>query len=563
MNTYIKLRGLLLECSLQYKTGINNAKSSLDSIYSGFGIVYDSLHKKYGNTKYDGKYKILSGGCILTMDSSIDSPDGFNNIKFILIKSGKISGVYSEYSNIYKYIRKNSEFIKYSPESCILPGFVNTFTRLTTGFLKHNFENLGEYTSVIDICRDLPNIGKYNFIIARGYIPLKMTDGEITKNLLDTVSVEKYIVIIDSSEESVYTNSTMLTYLFTNFKHFSFIKKDGVYTGQVKYPNIVEYILGIFNIFLEKFPRLLSTTYNQSGFTTISPYLQNFPPELITGYIKNSNLRSEMINLNILQNPDKLIVKFQSNFGNSKIHTGACVFIIDGTIQSNNSNMEYYDKSPVDIEQYYHSSGGYPILQKCEELISRSHNIYFLAHSELSIEFVLGLCAKLINKKGKNYDYTITIIGCTFISLYQLRMVKKLNINIVYNSVEEFGVYGDYYKNYSLGPKKSAFVYPINSSLRLGVNFCINGGNPIDCILSLRDRISGNGCVLGKNQFVSMYELLKSMTIRSAKILGIDSKKGTLTPGKRADITVLDSNPFSSKKFKISSVYISGKLVVS
>lgn len=39
------------------------------------------------------------------------------------------------------------------------------------------------------------------------------------------------------------------------------------------------------------------------------------------------------------------------------------------------------------------------------------------------------------------------------------------------------------------------------------------------------------------------YETLRSATLLPAKALGIDGESGTLEPGKRADLLVLDKNP--------------------
>ena len=54
-------------------------------------------------------------------------------------------------------------------------------------------------------------------------------------------------------------------------------------------------------------------------------------------------------------------------------------------------------------------------------------------------------------------------------------------------------------------------------------------------------------------------EALKTITLNSAKILGIDDRVGSLEVGKDADVIVMDGDPFDHKTF-VERTYVGGRL---
>jgi imidazolonepropionase-like amidohydrolase len=58
-------------------------------------------------------------------------------------------------------------------------------------------------------------------------------------------------------------------------------------------------------------------------------------------------------------------------------------------------------------------------------------------------------------------------------------------------------------------------------------------------------------------------DVLVATTSSAAELLGVADQAGSLTPGRRADVVVVDGNPFdfASLKANIRAVYKDGKLV--
>ncbi len=62
------------------------------------------------------------------------------------------------------------------------------------------------------------------------------------------------------------------------------------------------------------------------------------------------------------------------------------------------------------------------------------------------------------------------------------------------------------------------------------------------------------------HQGISQEEALKTITINPARILGVDSRVGTLEEGKDADMVILKGDPLDLSS-QITAVYINGRLI--
>ena len=56
-------------------------------------------------------------------------------------------------------------------------------------------------------------------------------------------------------------------------------------------------------------------------------------------------------------------------------------------------------------------------------------------------------------------------------------------------------------------------------------------------------RATRSGDVYEPDQALTRYDALEAVTIDAARVLGLEAELGSISPGKRADFTVLDDNP--------------------
>lgn len=70
------------------------------------------------------------------------------------------------------------------------------------------------------------------------------------------------------------------------------------------------------------------------------------------------------------------------------------------------------------------------------------------------------------------------------------------------------------------------------------------------------NRITRQGSVLGPEQRISTFEALKAVTINPAYAYFEENLKGTLTPGKLADMVILSENPLTADKLMLKDICV-------
>jgi hypothetical protein len=70
------------------------------------------------------------------------------------------------------------------------------------------------------------------------------------------------------------------------------------------------------------------------------------------------------------------------------------------------------------------------------------------------------------------------------------------------------------------------------------------------------NRISRAGASIGPDQRVTPLEGLKAMTIWAAEQYGEQGSKGSLEPGKNADLVILSGNPLKVDKMAIKDIQV-------
>ena len=105
----------------------------------------------------------------------------------------------------------------------------------------------------------------------------------------------------------------------------------------------------------------------------------------------------------------------------------------------------------------------------------------------------------------------------------------------------------------SLGPERSAWAYRAASFLRAGVTVAGSSDRPVadgDVLRGMQafvDRRTASGAVFGHpSERLSRQQALELYTTSAAAATGTANIKGSLTPGKLADIVVLSGNPLDA-----------------
>lgn len=143
----------------------------------------------------------------------------------------------------------------------------------------------------------------------------------------------------------------------------------------------------------------------------------------------------------------------------------------------------------------------------------------------------------------------------------QLAEMKKLDIQPSFFANHTW-YWGDWHRDVALGPKRADFISPQASAWTAGLRPTAHNDSPVvppdimRLVWSSVNRRTQSGDILGPLERITPYRALQQVTINAAWQIHEEGEKGSLAVGKRADLTVLDSNPLSVDPTEIYKIKV-------
>jgi predicted amidohydrolase YtcJ len=189
-------------------------------------------------------------------------------------------------------------------------------------------------------------------------------------------------------------------------------------------------------------------------------------------------------------------------------------------------------------------------------------NIQYFGYSngDAGIDMTLAALAKTISETGITEDRRTVIAHSFFARDDQLHDYKKKNIMAVMMPNDTW-LYGDVY-NKVLGGERAANLSPANSANAKGITLALHndtpssGPNVLFSVWSAVNRKTFSGAVLGPEQRITPYLALQGFTRNAAYQYKEELSKGSLAPGKLADLVVLDQNPLKVAPDDIKNIQV-------
>ncbi|MBS0379292.1 MAG: amidohydrolase [Proteobacteria bacterium] len=157
-------------------------------------------------------------------------------------------------------------------------------------------------------------------------------------------------------------------------------------------------------------------------------------------------------------------------------------------------------------------------------------------------------------------DWKVTIIHAQFVRRDQLERMKKLGVTPSLYTLHTYYFAEAHLKN--RGPDQTMYISPMRDAIDLGLrptnhtDFVVAPLDQMMVMWSAVNRISRGGAVIGPGQRITPLEALKAQTIDPAYQYGEQDSKGTLEPGKRADLVILDRNPLKVDPLEIKDIRV-------
>jgi predicted amidohydrolase YtcJ len=187
---------------------------------------------------------------------------------------------------------------------------------------------------------------------------------------------------------------------------------------------------------------------------------------------------------------------------------------------------------------------------------------YLLAHT--NGDAATDMLIESMRKGLKKYplkDHRTTIIHAQMMREDQLDAAKILGLVPSFFPSHIY-YWGDRHRDIFIGPERAARMNPMKSALDRGIRFTIHHdaavttANMLIVVQSAVRRVTSSGKPLGPEQEIPVMEALKAVTLNAAWQEGEEKLKGSIEPGKLADLVILSANPLKVDKSKIAKIQV-------
>jgi predicted amidohydrolase YtcJ len=226
---------------------------------------------------------------------------------------------------------------------------------------------------------------------------------------------------------------------------------------------------------------------------------------------------------------------------------------LDGSPQGKTAWLtEPYFEPPAGRDADY---AGYPMLEEEQALAmfddayAQGWQVINHANGDAAIDQLIRAARAATEKYGPADRRTVGIHSQT-IREDQLDAFQELGIIPSLFGMHTF-YWGDYHRDSVLGPERASRISPAKSAVDRGMVFTQHHDAPvalpssIAILASQVNRTTRSGQVLGPDQRVTPMEALKSITIHAAYQYFEEGSKGSIEPGKLADLVILSDDPLS------------------
>ena len=146
-------------------------------------------------------------------------------------------------------------------------------------------------------------------------------------------------------------------------------------------------------------------------------------------------------------------------------------------------------------------------------------------------------------------DHRFTLEHFAYSTEDQTRQLKALGAVVSANPYYHY-ILSDIYSERWLGPDRGEQMVRLGSLERQGVTFALHSDSPMAPLSPLTlafnatNRVTINGNLSGAAERISLDAAMRAITVDAAWILGWENEIGSIRAGKRADFTVLESDPY-------------------
>ena len=193
---------------------------------------------------------------------------------------------------------------------------------------------------------------------------------------------------------------------------------------------------------------------------------------------------------------------------------------------------------------------------------NRGFQIHVHTNGDLGMKVVLDTLEKLLEEAPRD-DHRFTIHHAGYFTEEQAKRIGELGAVV---SAQPYYLYtlGEKYADVGLGPERANYIGRYKSLLDNGVklsfhsDFTMAPAEPLRLAWVAVNRVSDGGKVMGPDERITVEQALRAVTIDAAYAIRMEQEIGSIEPGKIADFTVLEQDPYAVSPMKLKDIPVWG-----
>jgi len=411
-----------------------------------------------------------------------------------------------------------------------------------------------------------------------GVDPIYFGEEKINRQLLDKVSKERPIGLLNASGHIMYVNTKALELgglARAGINHPGIpLDDEGLPAGELRGPEAMVPLsvhVGLGKDLLnadEDGVRGFARLCVRAGVTTatdLANLLSDETVEMLTRVTSESKFPARIVPLRLFQGvtPGDLVghIKKLKEMSTDLLRLGRIKVVVDGSIQGFTARLKwpgYFNGSPQGL--WYVSPD--QLREVIELTLKENIQIHTHTNGDQATELVLDTLENALLKHPSN-DHRFTLQHCQLANSSQFRRMKNLGlcVNLFANHLY---YWGEEHYGKTVGPERAERMNSCKTALDNNVPLAIHSDAPVTPLGPLftawcavnRQTISGR--ILGESERISIDQALRAITLGAAYTLKLDSEIGSIEVGKKADFAVLEDDPYDVSPENIKDIKVWG-----
>ncbi|MFK8047541.1 MAG: amidohydrolase [Halioglobus sp.] len=257
------------------------------------------------------------------------------------------------------------------------------------------------------------------------------------------------------------------------------------------------------------------------------------------------------------------------NYTRDRVAMGPVKIVADGSIQGYTGYLSKPYHVPYKGDADYR---GYPavprqdLFDKVLALHTAGYQLAIHTNGDQSVEDALD-AFEAAQSANPVADPRLILIHAQMAREDQIARMKSLGVTPSFFSAHTY-YWGDRHRDIFMGPERAAVMSPAKWAQEYGVRFTSHLDTPVTPMLPLQavwsmvHRQTHAGDVLGPEQRIPVMDALRAVTIDAAWQVFQEGNRGSLEPGKFADLIILSAspleNPMGIRELKVEQTLIGG-----